>query len=435
MPSCGARLSQDGRLFRLSVGSDESKQGVSMTDRLLIVGGGFAGVWAAMRASAVRARSAAGAGRLAITLISQDPWLTIRPRLYESTLDDVRVPLDDVLAPLGVERVEARVTQIDSSSRSVRLAGDQGLREASYDRLILSAGSHMSRARISGGQHMFSVDTYDEAVALQRHLAALPAAGTASSAALPGLFTVVVIGAGFTGIEVVTSICTTIRALADATGAAGQVRVLLVERGDVVVPDLSDSARQHVQRALERLGIEVRVATTVRSVRPEGVEFMDGEFISAATVISAAGFRASPLAAQIAGVVDETGRVPVDVHLRVQGVEGIYAAGDVARALASPSSTQIVPMSCQCAIPMGEIAGHNAAAELLGRPLAPYGHPEYVTCLDLGSAGALFMEGWERDVKLSGGWARILKESINQRLIYPSWRSLPHPAGDTRRAA
>ena len=406
-----------------------------MTDRLLIVGGGFAGVWAAMRAAEARTQLAAGAGRLAITLVSQDPWLTIRPRLYESSLEDVRVPLDDVLGPLGVERVEGRVTRIDAQNRSVELAEQQLARNLQYDRLILAAGSHMSRGRLPGGEHAFSVDTYDEAVALRRHLDALPAAAAAAPAERPAIFTVVVIGAGFTGIEVATTIAATIRALAGTAGASRDARVLLVERADVVVPDLSESARQHVRRALDRLGIDVRVATGVQYVQPNGVAFTDGEFVPAATVIYAGGFRASQLAAQISGAADELGRVPVDVHLRVEGTDGIYAAGDVARAAAGPSSTQIVPMSCQCAIPMGEIAGRNAAADLLGLPLVPYGHPHYVTCLDLGPAGALFMEGWQRDVRLSGEWAKVLKESINQRLIYPPWRTSRRRAGESSRAA
>ena len=405
-----------------------------MTDRLLIVGGGFAGVWAAKRAADVRARSGAGPGRLAITLVSQDPWLTIRPRLYESILEDVRVPLDDVLGPIGVERVEGRVTRIDAGSRQVGLANPHASRELPYDRLILAAGSRMSRAHLAGGEHAFSVDTYDEAIALQRHLAALPAAA-ASPADLPAVFTVVVIGAGFTGIEVATAISATMRALAATAGAAGHARVLLVERADVVVPDLSESARRHVRLALDRLGIEVRLRATVEHIHPDGVAFADGEFVPAATVICAAGFHASQLAAQVSTTVDESGRVPVDVHLRVRGAEGIFAAGDVARAAAGPSSTQIVPMSCQCAIPMGEIAGHNAAADLIGLPPAPYGHPDYVTCLDLGPAGALFMEGWQREVRLSGDWAKVLKDSINLRLIYPPWRSSPRPAGETSRAA
>jgi hypothetical protein len=85
-------------------------------------------------------------------------------------------------------------------------------------------------------------------------------------------------------------------------------------------------------------------------------EILQGQYATFLNAIGdyAAGFRASPLALQVSAEVDEAGRIPVDVHLRVRGAEAIYAAGDVARAAAGPSSTQTVPMSCQCAIPLGE---------------------------------------------------------------------------------
>ena len=109
-----------------------------------------------------------------------------------------------------------------------------------------------------------------------------------------------------------------------------------------------------------------------------------------------------------------------------------YAAGDVARAVAEGGDEEhIAPMSCQCAIPMGEIAGRNAAADLLGLPPERFAHTEYVTCLDLGDAGALFMEGWSREPRLSGFWGKLMKQTINTRLIYP-----PRPATpSTRRSA
>ena len=68
---------------------------------------------------------------------------------------------------------------------------------------------------------------------------------------------------------------------------------------------------------------------------------------------------------------------------------------------------------------MGEIAGRNAAADLLGLPPERFAHTQYVTCLDLGDAGALFMEGWSREPRLSGFWGKIMKQTINTRLIYP----------------
>ena len=68
---------------------------------------------------------------------------------------------------------------------------------------------------------------------------------------------------------------------------------------------------------------------------------------------------------------------------------------------------------------MGERAGHNAVASLLGKSLMPFSETEYVTCLDLGAAGALFTQGWDRQVRLTGFWAKAMKETINTRQIYP----------------
>jgi NADH dehydrogenase len=77
------------------------------------------------------------------------------------------------------------------------------------------------------------------------------------------------------------------------------------------------------------------------------------------------------------------------------------------------------PMSCQHAIPMGKFAGHNAAADLLGLPLLSYDQADYVTCLDLGAAGAVFTRGWDRHVLYTGATAKRLKEQINRRDIVP----------------
>ncbi|MDQ3898042.1 MAG: hypothetical protein M3326_12525, partial [Actinomycetota bacterium] len=103
--------------------------------------------------------------------------------------------------------------------------------------------------------------------------------------------------------------------------------------------------------------------------------------------------------------------------LRVLGAGGVFAAGDVARALADAGHPTL--MSCQHAIPMGKVAGHNAASDLTGGPSFPYHQPDYVTCLDLGAAGALFTRGWDRAVLYTGATAKRLKEQINRRDIYP----------------
>ena len=380
--------------------------------RLVILGGGFAGVWAASAAAAERQRRGAGAS-LEITLVSRDPWLTIRPRLYEHSLDGMRVPLDEVLAPIGVKRIQGEVRRIDTATRTVSI-GDTG-RRLSYDRLLFALGSAIRRPPIPGIEQAFSVDAWDDAVALHARLDALQR-GPASRQA-----TVAVIGAGFTGIEVATMLAT-------------RVRTVLVDAAPHVAPDLGPDARAHVVDALARLRVETRTGVALKSVERDGIVLAGGERLPADAVVWTGGLRASPLAAHLAAPLDAAGRVEVDQYLRVRGTADVFAAGDVAHAIADELG-HVTPMSCQCAIPMGQAAGFNAAADLLGAPLAGFSYPNYVTCLDLGAAGALFMEGWDRQVRVSGFWGSVLKESINQRLIYPQWRADTRGAPVARSAA
>lgn len=124
-----------------------------------------------------------------------------------------------------------------------------------------------------------------------------------------------------------------------------------------------------------------------------------------------------PHTEQIPGVRDKIGRLEVDEYLRVRGVPDVYAAGDTAAATAEAGHT--VMQSCQHAVPQGKLVGANVAADLLGRPLAAFAPDPYVTCLDLGSYGAVLTTGWDRQVVQTGAEAKQLKGSINSEWIYP----------------
>lgn len=196
-----------------------------------------------------------------------------------------------------------------------------------------------------------------------------------------------------------------------------QPKVALVERGSSVAPGLNPRARGYIEQALTTLGIVVRAGRTVTAIRGDGVSLDGGERISAATTIWTGGFRATDLTSMLQVERDDSGRLPVDAFLRVRGITAVYAAGDVARALAD--GTRVAPMSCKYAIPMGETAGLNAAADLSGATMQPFAPAPYVTCLDLGEAGGLFTQGWDRDIKLTGYWAATMKRTINREPIYP----------------
>ncbi|MBW0114295.1 NAD(P)/FAD-dependent oxidoreductase [Pseudonocardia abyssalis] len=376
---------------------------------ILVIGGGFAGVWAA--AGAVRARREAGApdDAVTVTLISAADDLTIRPRLYEDDAQGKRVALDRVLGPIGVRRVAATVTGIDTATRTVTALGRDGSTlELTYDRLVLASGSRVLTPPVEGARHLFDVDTLPAAAALESHIGRL---GT-----VPGgdeRFTAVVVGAGFTGLEVATELPTRIRAAAGGR----EVRVVLVERADAVGPELGPGPRPEILAALEHAGVEVLLNTSLQSLDPQRAVLSDGTVIPTRTVIWTAGMRASALTGQIPGSRDAIGRLAVDEHLRVIGVDGVYAAGDTAAAVAEDG--HVVMQSCQHAVPQGKLAGANVGADTLGLPLVPFAPNPYVTCLDLGPYGAVLTTGWDRTVAQTGAEAKKLKHTINSEWIYP----------------
>ena len=142
------------------------------------------------------------------------------------------------------------------------------------------------------------------------------------------------VGAGFTGIEVAAEMVTRLRELAGDGAGAARVRVVLVERADVVGPDLGDKPRPVIEEALAALGVELRLGATVQSIDRDGMWLGSGERLEARTVVWAAGLRASPVAALASLPMDPLGRLRVDAGLRAEGATDVFAAGDVARAMA-----------------------------------------------------------------------------------------------------
>lgn len=377
---------------------------------ILVIGGGFAGVWSA--AGAVRAMRAAGE-EARVTLVSGGDDMVVRPRLYEEDPASMRVPLDRVLGPIGVRRVTATVTDVDTAARTVRALGRDGEELVlSYDKLVLATGSRLVRPDFPGAESLFDVDTLPAAAALDHHLRRLP-----QRAHSAGRYTAVVVGAGFTGVEAATGLVERLRSIADTHGAGEEVRVVLVDRADVLGPELGPGPRPVIHSAVNELKIEQRLGRTVASVTPHEVTLSDGEVIPSATVVWTAGMVASPLTSQIPGERDRLGRLSVDDYLRVKGVPDVYAAGDTAVALADDG--QYTTQSCQHALPMGKFAGHNVAADLLGRDPLPFTPDPYGTCLDLGPVGAVVTQGWDRTIAMTGEEAKTLKRDINTLWIYP----------------
>jgi NADH dehydrogenase len=380
--------------------------------RIVIIGAGFAGMYAALSSARLREIKGVSPQELEIALVAPEPTLVVRPRLYEAKPETLTAPLRDVLQAIDVEYVQGSAERVDTEARTVEIVTSAGKRKTlAYDRLVVATGSRLFRPNVPGlAEHGFSVDQLDDAIALDRHILAL--AGRPASKARD---TVVVAGGGFTGIEAATEMPGRLRAI---LGEAAEPRVIIVDRNKAIAPDMGSGPRPVIEKALHKLGVETRLGVGVASLDATGVVLSDGERIECATVIWAAGMRAAPLTAQIPGERDNFGRLFVERDLRVQGVPGVFATGDAAKAACDDVGNYAL-MSCQHATRMGAFAGNNAAAELLGEPTTPYHQKAYVTCLDLGAAGALFTRGWERVVELVGDEAKKVKQEINTMWIYP----------------
>lgn len=383
-----------------------------MTKRIVIIGAGFAGMYSALSAARLRDLQGVSREELEIALVAPEPTLVVRPRLYEPRPETLTAPLQAVLEAVDVVYVQGRAEAIDTKSRAVAiLTADDKRRTLAYDRLVVATGSRLFRPNIPGlAEHAFSVDSLDDALALDKHLHAL-----ADLPASAGRDTVVVAGGGFTGIEAATEMPARLRAI---LGKNAKPRVVIVERNGAIAPDMGDGARPVIENALRTLGVETRVGVGVAALDKDGVTLSDGERIESRTVIWAAGIRAAPLTAQIPAERDNLGRLIVDRDLRVPSVPGVFATGDAAKAACDDLGSYAL-MSCQHATRMGAFAGNNAAAELLGVPTKPYHQKAYVTCLDLGAAGALFTVGWDRKVAMVGDVAKKTKQEINTVWIYP----------------
>lgn len=381
-----------------------------MKQQILIIGAGFGGMWTAL--SATRLLDIHGHNQVEVTVLAPQAELRIRPRFYEPEAHRLVAPIGELLDAVGVTFIKGAAETIDVQQKHVVYTDAAGARQIRpYDKLVLASGSGLALPDTQGvAQYAFDVDQIEQAIRLENHLKSL--------AELPpsrGRNTVVVAGGGFTGIETATEMPARLRAI---LGEHVDMEVIIVDRGEKVGASLGAEISQSIAEASDELGVTWRLKSSVVAVDEQGVTLGDGQRIEAKTVIWTTGVRASSLTAQIPGERDGLGRLHVDAQLQVIGQQDIFATGDVAYAATDDLGNHAL-MTCQHAIVLGRHAGNNVAAQILGVAPVAYSQPKYVTCLDLGGWGAVYTEGWDRQVKLTRQEGKALKTQINTVWIYP----------------
>lgn len=365
-----------------------------MSNEIIVVGGGFAGFWAALAARRVAGRCAE------VTLVSRDPILAIRPRLYEAEPSSLGVDLRPLLTAAGVGFVAGEAMGL--ADRAVLLSDGRSL---PFARAVVATGSAMRRPPVPGAELAWSIDTQAEAIRFDARLAMI-----AATVAAPHI---AIIGAGFTGIELSLELADR---LISHGGDGKRLRISLFDRAAVVGPELGPGPRAEIETALTAAGVELRLGVRVTGLSANRIDLVDATIPADAVVLST-GMVAADFARHIPGERDELGRVLVARDLRSPFAPAVFVAGDAAAA--DTGGGHLALQSCQHALQLGRFAGENAARDLVGQPTIPYTQPRYVTCLDLGRAGAVLTQGWDRQVQLRGAAAKALKQRINRQIIYP----------------
>ncbi|EXR38858.1 pyridine nucleotide-disulfide oxidoreductase family protein [Acinetobacter baumannii 1276470-86] len=381
-----------------------------MSKRIIIAGSGFAGLWAALAAQRA-IHLASQEQNIEVLMVSPSPNVGIRPRLYEAVLENMNPDISELLSVVGVKFLAGWVNKIDVNQQTIEVATTDGNKQnLSYDRFVLATGSTTFMPPIPGlKEYGFSVNTLEDAEKLDQHLKNL-----AHKPANAARNTVVVAGGGLTGLETVTEMPERLRSILGET----DVRVVLVDSSTDIGAAMGDQAATVIREALNELGVEGKAGLRVTALDATGVTLSNGEKIETETVIWTAGMRANPLASQIAGEKDNLGRLIGDAYLHAPEAKNIFVTGDTVKVPTDDLGNFNV-MSCQHAMSLGRVAGYNAAAELGDFPLHPYSQPKYVTCVDLGPWGALYTEGWDRQVQFVREEAKKIKQEINTVWIYP----------------
>ena len=343
-------------------------------ERILIVGGGFIGMYAARRLEHLTREGHR------ITLVNPENFMQYQPFLPEvasGTIDPraVVVPLRQALRRTRL--VIGEVQRIDHDARLASVSFPDGtVHQEPYDILVLGTGSRSRTLPIPGlAERGIGFKTVAEAISLRnRLLSNLDTASETSDEDLRrSLLTFVFVGGGYAGVEALAELEDLARGVLELYPMLrpADLRWVLVEAADRILPELGEDLADYARERLEERGIEVRLRTRLESALDGWIALSDGQRFRADVLVWTAGVKPSPLARRSGLPTDEAGRVLVDEELRVVGVPDAWAGGDVA-AVPDRVTGGIAPPSAQYALRQARRLAGNLEASLQGRPGRPF---------------------------------------------------------------
>jgi NADH dehydrogenase len=377
--------------------------------RVLILGGGFGGVYTAMGLEKSLGRDP----DVQITLVNRENYLVFQPLLPEVISGTIGIL--DPIVPLrrlcpGVTLYTREIEEIDLAARRVVVSAGAARKTSvlEYDHLVVALGNITRLSGIPGLQeHALPFKWLGDALA-PRNLAlhALEEAAVEEDPEVRRrLLTFVVVGAGFSGVEVAAELSDFVQKVARVyrTIRREEIRVVLLELGPRILPELPEDLAGFAHRLLERRGVEIRLKTALSRATAEGAILESGESIPTTTLVSTVPGAPNPLVASLPCKM-ERGRIVVDEFMEVPGYPGVWALGDCTWAI-ERATGKPYPPTAQHAMREGKVVAHNIVAAIRGGTKKPFVFSTLgvMACLGQHSAVANI-----RGIKLSGFPAWLL---------------------------
>ncbi|MFB4296061.1 NAD(P)/FAD-dependent oxidoreductase [Actinomadura sp. NTSP31] len=365
---------------------------------IVIVGGGYVGMYTALRLQK-RLRGELRRGEIAVTVIDPQSYMTYQPFLPEAAAGNLEprhvvAPLRRVLPRCRI--VNGYVTRIDHASRSVtvRPAGAQTAgvpeRTIGYDRLVVALGSISRTLPIPGlAECGIGFKTVEEAIFLRNHVLHqldIAASNPGDEDVRRRALTFVFVGAGFAGIEALAELEDMAR---DACRfypdiEPSDMRWMMVEATDRILPEVGPEMGRWTTEALRGRGIEVKLETLLKSAEKRHIVLSDGEEFDAGTLVWTAGVKPHPVVKDSDLPLDGKSRIRTTDELTVEGLDGVYAAGDNAAVPDRSGFAEFTAPNAQHAVRQAKRLADNIAADVHGRPRKRYEHKYVGSVASLG---------------------------------------------------
>ena len=375
---------------------------------IVIVGAGFGGLTTAIELGNLVGDDPS----FEVTLLDRVNFHLFTPMLYQVATGlvepgHIAYPIRNIAREHGFTFREVNVTGIDLDGR--RVVADDG--EYPYDALVLAVGSttnYFGNASIQ--EHAESLKTLRDAVHIRNRVVdAFERADVETDPeARQALLTFVVVGGGATGVELMGSLRTLIwKGMLQNYPSidSSDVRLIMAEGSPRVLNGFDPWMSERAAQQLRDMGVDVRVEARVTEVAPEGIQLKDGGFVSARTVVWAAGVRPSPLTNDLDLPRGKDGRLIVDAHLRAKGRADVYVLGDCAWFPVEEEGGRPAPPNAQTAVRQAPVVARNIVAGVRGSPLQRYHYANEGNLVALGQgAGVAVVKG----VRLDGMAAWML---------------------------